>query len=127
MARCNLGDGKSAFFWFDLWQSSCLQQRFPHLLSFAKNTNGTIFEIVNTEFLEDLFHLPLSQQAFLELDQFEEICNQTISKINGGEIDSWSFIWGSHEFSVHKAYVVMSGAQPAPPHLSLDFEIILPC
>jgi hypothetical protein len=59
--------------------------------------------------LEDLFHLPLSQQAFLELDQFEEICNQTISKINGGGIDSWSFIWGSHEFLVHKAYV-MSGA-----------------
>jgi hypothetical protein len=34
MARCNVGDGKSAYFWSDLWQSSCLQQEFPHLLSF---------------------------------------------------------------------------------------------
>jgi hypothetical protein len=118
MTRCNLGDGKSTFFWSNLWQSSCLQQRFPHLLSFAKYTNGTTFEIVNTEFLEDLFHLPFSQQAFLDLDQFEEVCNQAILKINGGGVDSWSYIWGGHEFLVHKAYVVMSGSQPTPPHLS---------
>jgi hypothetical protein len=90
MARCNVGDGKSAYFWTDLWQSSCLQQKFPHLLSFSKCNNGTISEIVNYEFLEDLFHLPLSQQAFLELNQFEEICNQTVIKINEGETDSWS-------------------------------------
>jgi hypothetical protein len=69
MARCNVGDGKSDYFWTDLWQSSCLQQKFPHLLSFSKCTNGTISEIVNYEYMEDLFHLPLSHQAFLELNQ----------------------------------------------------------
>jgi hypothetical protein len=60
MARCNLGDGKPAFFWTGLWKPSCLQQTFPHLLSFAKKTNATISEMVNTKFIEDLFHLPLS-------------------------------------------------------------------
>jgi hypothetical protein len=60
MPKCNLGDGKSAFFWYDLWLDACLQQKFPHLLSFAKKANATIAEIVNTEFIEDLFHLPLS-------------------------------------------------------------------
>jgi hypothetical protein len=118
MAKCNLGEGKSAFFWTGLWKPSCLQQTFPHLLSFAKKTNAAISEIVSTEFIEDLFHLPLSQQAFLELDQFEEVCNQAVLKINGGGVDSWSYIWGSPEFSVHKAYNVMSGTQPAPPHFS---------
>jgi hypothetical protein len=106
----------------DLWQPSCLQHRFPHLLSFAKNTNGTISDIVNTEFMEDLFHLPLSQQDFLELDQFEEICNLAISKIDNGGMDTWSYIWGSSEFLVHKAYVAMSGFQPAPLPFLLNLE-----
>jgi hypothetical protein len=63
-----------------LWQSSCHQQKFPHLLSFSKCTNGIIGLIVNYEYLEDLFHLPLPHQAFLESNQFEEICNQTLLK-----------------------------------------------
>jgi hypothetical protein len=81
-------------------------------------TNGTICEIVNYEYLENLFHLPLSHQAFLELNQFEELCNQTVLKINDGGVDSWSYIWGSSEFSVKKAYAVMSGHQHAPPPLN---------
>jgi hypothetical protein len=41
-----------------------------------------------------------------------------VIKINEGEIDSWSYIWGSSEFSVKKAYAVMSGHQYAPPQFS---------
>jgi hypothetical protein len=75
--------------------------------------------------LEDLFHLPLSHQAFLELNQFEELCNQTVLKINYGVVDTWSYIWGSSEFSVKNAFAVMSGHQHAPPIILLDLENLL--
>jgi hypothetical protein len=118
MAKCNLGDGKSAFFWSDLWLDTCLQQKFPHLLSFAKKATATITEIVNTEFLEDLFHLPLSQQAFQELSEFKSVGNQALLRIAESESDSWSYIWGNNTFSVNKAYKLMCGSQPTPPHFS---------
>lgn len=35
MAKCNLGDGKSALFWTDLWFDECFHLKFPHLVSFA--------------------------------------------------------------------------------------------
>jgi hypothetical protein len=98
MSKCNLGDGKSAFFWSDLWLDTCLQQKFPHLLSFAKKATTTIAKIVNTEFFEDLFHLPLSQQAFLELSEFENVCNQALHSIAKRDTDSWSSIWGNTTF-----------------------------
>lgn len=60
MARCNIGDGKSVYLWTDLWHSNCLQQIFPHLFSFAKNTLISVHEATQVEYLEDLFYLPLS-------------------------------------------------------------------
>ena len=74
LARCHIGDGKSAFFWSDLWHSACLQDMFPHLFSFVKNRNSTVHTIIHTEFLEDLFHLPLTVQAFQEFEAMEDIC-----------------------------------------------------
>jgi hypothetical protein len=41
-----------------------------------------------------------------------------VIKINKEELDSWSYIWGSSEFSVKKAYAVTSGHQYAPPQFS---------
>ena len=64
MARCNLGDGRTAFFWSDLWGTAILQQEYPHLYSFVQDATMTVQEVVSTEYLEDLFHLPLSNQAY---------------------------------------------------------------
>ena len=64
MAKCKVGNGKSVNLRTDLWQDRCLQHSMPHLLSYAKKTDISVHEVVNMEFLEDLFHLPLSQQAF---------------------------------------------------------------
>jgi hypothetical protein len=48
LARCNLGDGKSMFFWGDLWNDQCLHQKFPHLITFAKK--NSVNEAVLTEY-----------------------------------------------------------------------------
>jgi hypothetical protein len=90
MARCNLGDGNSVNFLSDLWSDQCLDHRLPHLLSVAKSTRATIQDVANAEFLEDLFHLPLSQEAHSEFAAFEEICNSAVMTIAQGNVDSWS-------------------------------------
>jgi hypothetical protein len=74
MAKCIVGNGKTMNFWIDLWEQNCLYQRFPHLFTFAKHTDWNVEKVINTEFLEDLFHLPLSQQAYEEFQNLEVIC-----------------------------------------------------
>jgi hypothetical protein len=44
------------------------------------------------------------------------------TRIQQGEIDSWSYIWGSGQFSSQKAYKVMM-ANPTP--LLMDLEFIM--
>jgi hypothetical protein len=112
LARCNLGNGKTALFWTDLWGDSCLHQKFPHLLSFAKKTDISVSKVLQMEFLQDMFHLPLSQQAFAEFEQLEVLCDST--QFNIFQPDSWSYIWGSNKFSTEKAYKVLIGTQHAP-------------
>jgi hypothetical protein len=51
-------------------------------LSFlCKNTNLTVHNAISLENLKDLFHLPLSQEAFLELEELEVICGNTMQMI----------------------------------------------
>jgi hypothetical protein len=38
--------------------------------------------------------------------------------INEGGKDKWTYIWNSEEFSSQKAYKVLMGWQPCPPHFS---------
>jgi hypothetical protein len=66
MAQCNMGDGKSTLFWTDLRDNECLNLKFPHLITFAKGTNDSVHDIIHQEYLQDVFNLPLSQQAFDE-------------------------------------------------------------
>jgi hypothetical protein len=99
---CHIGDGKSVLFWKDLWDSECPMHKYPHLLTFAKNTELSVHQVMETEFLEDLFHLPLSQQAFSEFESLEVLSESTISTIQQGNIDKWSYIWGGTEFTTKK-------------------------
>jgi hypothetical protein len=73
--------------------------KFPYLLTFAKSTDSTVHQVMETEFLEDRFHLPLSQQAFSEFEALETLCDATMNTIQQGNIDQWSYIWGGKEFT----------------------------
>jgi hypothetical protein len=79
---------------------------------------GDATSAINSDYLEDLFHLPLSQQAFHEFEQLEIICASTAQKIQEGNIDSWTYIWGNDSFSPKTAYKVLIGYQPTIPHFS---------
>jgi hypothetical protein len=86
-----------------------MTHKFPHLLSFAKNTDLTVSQVLETEFLEDLFHLPLSQLAFSKFEDLEVLCEDIMPSSQQGDIDSWSYIWGSKEFTTKQAYKALMG------------------
>jgi hypothetical protein len=109
ISRCHIGDGKSTLFWTDLWESECIMHKYPHLLTFSKSTDLSIKQVMETEFLEDLFHLPLSQQAFSEFESLENLCDTTMRTIQQDNIDQWSYIWGNKEFTTKQAYKALIG------------------
>ena len=112
------GGGKSAYFWTVLWENNCLHQKYPHLSSSAKNWNITVFEAVHLEYIDDMFHLPLLVEAHSELIQMEVDCHKARVRMENGEMDEWSYIWGNSNFSTQKAYKVMIGHHPTPPHFT---------
>jgi hypothetical protein len=75
IARCNIGDGKSVYFWQDLWCNGCLDASFPCLFSFVKDKWMTVEKVLQAEYLEDHFNLPLSTEAFTEFESLENICD----------------------------------------------------
>jgi hypothetical protein len=111
MTKCNLGDGKSSMFWVQNWDENCMQHKFRHLLTYTRNHLMTVDEVIHIEFLEDLFHLPLSQQAFSKFEQMEIICQNARAKIHKGNSNMWSYIWGSNTFTAKNAYNTMIGCQ----------------
>jgi hypothetical protein len=56
--------------------------------------------------LDDLFHLPLSQQAY---DQFLQSQILLKSLITADGIDIWTYIWGSGHYYSAKAYKRLIG------------------
>ena len=118
IARCNVGDGKSALFWDDMWNQFTLQHRFDHLYSFVKDPHKSVQQVINTEFLQDLFHLPLTTQAYEEFTQMEDMCISLRHFEYLDALDTWSYVWGNEFYSSMKAYKVLIGHKKTPPHFS---------
>jgi hypothetical protein len=85
---------------------------------FARYFNITVQDAISKEYLQVLFHMPLSQQAYMEFLSQEELCNNTEISLQDGNLDSWSYFWGSETFSTKKAYNFMIDQQQTPPHFS---------
>ena len=65
-----------------------------------KNKTTTVHIIIHTEYLEDLFHLPLSVQAFQEFEAMEDICIALRASNTLDYTDTWSYIWGNDQFQL---------------------------
>jgi hypothetical protein len=77
-------------------------------------TYWTVERVIHTEYLEDMFYLPLSQQAYVEFQSLELLCQNALTAVQEGNPDKWSYIWGNAELSSHKAYKAMIGFSPTP-------------
>jgi hypothetical protein len=68
VCSCVIGNGKTVLVWKDDWHSNGLFcDHFPRLFSFALNEDVSATDMVNTPDIITMFTLPLSAQAFQEL------------------------------------------------------------
>jgi hypothetical protein len=84
-----------------MWNGRVLELIYPELFSFTVNTKITVQSVRQLESFHDLFQLPMSLKAFeqyCELDIFMQSLHPTNTK------DTWSYIWGSKNYSSLKAY-----------------------
>jgi hypothetical protein len=65
-ASCTLNSGVTVLFWTDLWDTKILSTKWPYLFTFAKDISISIKNVLATEEIPSLFHLPLSTQAMDE-------------------------------------------------------------
>ena len=112
MAMVNVLSGKTCLFWDDLWLNRVPKHHYPHLYSFAKAVDISLFGALQVSGPDELFNLPLSQVAASQLVELAGNLNSlTLSEDN----DIWSYIWGSPFFSTSKAYIHLTGHMPTNP------------
>ena len=90
------------------------------MFSFAKNTMITVSVAASTPLLDDLFHLPLSMEAY---DQFLSFSNLIQGLQLQNSPDIWTYIWGTSAFASNKAYRMLIGYRQVPSHLSNGFGV----
>jgi hypothetical protein len=81
------------------------------LVTYAKRIDYSVSKALQHEYIQDLFHLPMSQAAYEEFLQLEEICTNAQNISLQQSPDSWSYIWGSPEFSTKKSLLHDDGTQ----------------
>lgn len=113
IARCTVGEGKTVTFWGDLWSDDVLARRFPRLFSFAKDENASVNAVMSAEDLDNLFYLPLSQEAFEEMEMLSAVLST--QSFDAQSADVWTYQWGSSKYSSKKLYKLAFNNMPAHP------------
>jgi hypothetical protein len=71
LSQASLGVGDTILFLSNMWTGKILKLEYAQLFSFAINAKITLKTLVELEEFQDLFHLPLTEEAyeqFCELD-----------------------------------------------------------
>jgi hypothetical protein len=71
IAHVTAGIEDIILFWKDLWNGIILQQSYPQLHSFAINDGICLSSVLRQEALQDLFRLPLSEEAFIQFCELD--------------------------------------------------------
>jgi hypothetical protein len=69
---CIVGNGATICFWEDRWADSILSHTYPRLASFALSPTSSVKVVMEVTDLDDIFILPFSEQAILELGELQE-------------------------------------------------------
>lgn len=106
LANPQIKNGQSILFWHDNWDRQPLSVSAPELHSFANYTHIAAYKAFQAESLTELLQLPISQQAFGQLQEVQQkIQNHPLSDDN----DRWVYSWGSGIFSSAKVYKILCG------------------
>jgi hypothetical protein len=110
--KCTIGDGSSVSFWGDIWLDGVLLQKFPRLVSYARNEEVSVLQVMEAEDLDSLFILPLSPQASEELEMLQwQLANMPYDQ---EAVDKWIPIWGN-KYTSQKFYSYVFQAIQAHP------------
>jgi hypothetical protein len=101
LTKCVVGNGSSVLFWSDQWTDGLLDSAFPRLFSYAKDKLQSVQDFFGREMI-DSFHLPLSVQAYDELQSLQEIIHNT--SLSAETSDSWILKSGNGIFKPSKIY-----------------------
>ena len=106
VSKCTFGDGITALFWLDIWrdnQQQLLAHTYDRLFSFAKDSLISVHEVLHTEELLTLFHLPLSVEAFEELQMLRQLVMDVSAEDQSLDVWCWGFGTGG-AYSANKYY-----------------------
>lgn len=102
-------NGSTCLFWSDSWIQQPLQLEYPELYSFARNKEISVARVWAIQDLSDLFHLPLSSEAFQQL-QIMQSFKDHFPLTNSQDI--WVSQWG--DFLVKRTYNFQLGHRHIP-------------
>lgn len=114
-SSCTVSSGSSILFWKDNWEGEILQQKFPELYSFAKNDSLSIKRFCAATHWTEHFHLPLSNQAFNQFTQLEEI----IPELHHSDKDKWICNGQASKYSSMLMYNHLMGENEGHPIFKL--------
>lgn len=83
---CKAGPGNTIRVWADRWQDIPLQMQYPELFSFAINREATLSDVQQLDDLSQLFHRPLSLEAY---DQYNAMQLLIMNRDSSADRDVW--------------------------------------
>jgi hypothetical protein len=113
ITSCNIGSGNSVLLWKDKWlNEELLANSYDRLFSFALNQDISVFEVLQTENLASLFYLPLSVQAFDELQLLQGSLN-VLRENADGDNDQWKYSLNNGTYTSSSYYKFLFQGLPA--------------
>jgi hypothetical protein len=96
VARVKPGAGNTILFWSDNWwfdgSTQPISERFPRLFSYALDSKLSAAEVFASDDMAALFHLPISAQAYEEMQQLSSKMRASPLSLDR---DCWEYVWGS--------------------------------
>jgi hypothetical protein len=84
--------GNSVSFWNGDWNHGIMQNNYPCLYSHVLNEDSSVAGFSQMHDLSDMFHLPLTPEAFEDWEQLHNITNENLQiTVNN---DKWKYNWG---------------------------------
>jgi hypothetical protein len=113
IAYCKIGKGDTALFWKDEWNHGVMQDLYPCLFSFVQNEDISVKDFCSANDISDIFHLPVSPEAFQQFQQVQHLTQQM--NLSQSTNDVWTFQWGDlYTSRKYYKFVYRSISPPAP-------------
>jgi hypothetical protein len=100
LAICSFVQGNSILLWQDSWSDIPLKLKWPHLFSFVKNESISIKEALASPYIPDLFHLPISEEALVQLNLFQALLQDLTPHAGNDSLT----MFGNSSLQVSKVY-----------------------